>query len=339
MKGKKTALWTIVLLLLSAAFFAWLLRGADLAGIRSAVRQARMHWLVAGVTLVALFLLCQAAALRMLLRRCGQHIGLLSSLRAALTGFYFSGITPSASGGQPAQVWQLSRLGIPPGASAGALLLMQIAYQAVMIVLGIAGFLLCGGLIAGTHGGIRALLLYGFFAAAVVFALLLGALVSGRRFEHAIAACIRCALLRRLIRNPDALCERLHRQIEQFNACAALFARSGRLSVQLLLITLVQQLCILSVPCAVYCAFGLTGQPLWRLVAAQAMLSIAVDTLPLPGAVGASESAFVAVQGLFFGPLALPAMLLSRGLSFYLTMAVAGVVTAMPLPHHSDAHA
>ena len=50
----------------------------------------------------------------------------------------------------------------------------------------------------------------------------------------------------------------------------------------------------------------------------------------LPGAVGASESVFLSVQGLFFGPLALPAMLLSRGLSFYGAMALSALVTAVP---------
>ncbi len=332
MKNNKAVLWTVLLLALTIVVFLWLLRGADLAALADIVRHARPQWLAAGAILVFLTLFCQALCLSLLLGRCGQSPGLLACLRAVFTGFYFSGITPSASGGQAAQVWQLSRRGVAAGSSAGALLLMQIAYQVVMIALGTLGLLLCGGVVAGARGGMRFLIIYGFCAALLLFGLLFAALFSGARLERAGNRLILFLGRRRLVRDPDALCGKLHRQMEQFNACTALVSQAPLLSARILLVTLLQQLCLLSVPCAVYCALGLSGHPLWQLAAAQAVLSVAVDTLPLPGAVGASESAFIAVHGLFFGSMSLPAMMLSRSLSFYGAMAVSGLVTALPLP-------
>lgn len=321
--------WTVLLLALTALVFARLLRGTDMDRLGSALSRARPQWLAAGACLMLASLGCQAVNLRMLLRRCGQRIGLWTGVRAVLIGFYFSGITPSSSGGQPAQVWQLARAGIAPGASAGALLLMQIAYQAVLIALGTAGLLLCGG--AGeVFKGQKILLLYGFAAASVVLALLSAALFSGKQMRRAGRAAVAFLGRRRLIRDPEGWCDRLERQMAQFDACAALLRQGWMLPVRLLAVTFVQQLCLFAVPSAVYCALGLSGQPLWRLAAAQALLSVAVDTLPLPGAVGASESVFLSVQGLFFGPLALPAMLLSRGLSFYGAMALSALVIAVP---------
>lgn len=331
--GRRAALWTALLLGLTAGAFAWLLRGADWPGLRAALLRARPQWLAAGAALMLGCLLCQAVNLHTLLRRCGQPSGLYGCLRAVLIGFYFSGITPSASGGQPAQVWQLARAGVAPGASAGALLLMQIAYQTVMIALGAGSLALCGGLLAGAAGGHRGLFVYGFCAASAVLGLLLAALFSGARLGRVCARLIGVLARRRLVRDPDALRDRLDRQLAQFDACAALLRTHRGVAVRLLLVTLLQQLCLLAVPAAVYCALGLAGHPLWRLMAVQAAVSIAVDTLPLPGAVGASESVFIAAQGLFFGPLVLPAMLLSRGLSFYGTMALSALVTALPLPH------
>lgn len=332
MKNKKAVLWTVLLLALTAGVFVWLLRGADLAALADIVRHARPQWLIVGAVLVFLTLFCQALCLVLLLSRCGQSPGLLACLRAVFTGFYFSGITPSASGGQAAQVWQLSRRGVAAGSSAGALLLMQIAYQIVMITLGALGLLLCSGVIAGARGGMRLLIIYGFCAALLFFGLLFAALFSGARLERVGNRLILFLGRRRLVRDPDTLCGKLHHQMEQFNACAALVCQAPLLSARVLLVTLLQQLCLLSVPCAVYCALGLSGHPLWQLAAAQAVLSVAVDTLPLPGAVGASESAFIAVHGLFFGSMSLPAMMLSRSLSFYGAMAVSGIVTALPLP-------
>ncbi len=332
MKTGKAILWSALLLILTGGSLAFLLRGVDWPSIGGALRVAHLGWLGCGLGLMLIFALSQAASLSLLLGRCGHKVGLGTSLRSVFIGFFFSGITPSASGGQPAQVWQLSRQGVSAGASAGALLLMQISYQAVMVALGALGLLLCGGAFADAQGGIWALLIYGFAAAAAVFLLLFLALFSGRKLESAGLRFLRFLGRHRLLRCTQERCESFRRQMAQFDACAALLRQNGRVSIVLLGLTAVEQISRLAVPCAVYAALGLTGHPLWQLAAAQAVLAIAVDTLPLPGAAGASEGVFLAVQGFFFGPLAVPAMLLCRGISFYAAMAVSGIVAALPLP-------
>ena len=50
----------------------------------------------------------------------------------------------------------------------------------------------------------------------------------------------------------------------------------------------------------------------------QALLTLAVCNIPLPGAVGPAEGGFIAAFTCVFGPeLVTPAMLVSRGISFY----------------------
>lgn len=332
MKRGKALLWSALLLILTGGSLAFLLRGVDWPAVGDVLQVARLGWLLCGLGLMALFVCAQAASLSLLLGRCGQKIGLGTSLRSVFIGFFFSGITPSASGGQPAQVWQLSRQGVSAGASAGALLLMQISYQAVMVALGALGLLLCGGAFAEAQGGIWALLIYGFAAAAAVFFLLFLALFSGRRLEKTGLRFLRFLGRRGLLRCTQQRCDSFRSQMAQFDACAALLRQNGWVSLALLALTAVEQISRLAIPCAVYAALGLTGHPLWQLAAAQAVLAVAVDTLPLPGAAGASEGVFLAVQGFFFGPLAVPAMLLCRGISFYAAMAVSGIVTALPIP-------
>ena len=55
-----------------------------------------------------------------------------------------------------------------------------------------------------------------------------------------------------------------------------------------------------------------------------------VASLPLPGAVGASEGGFLRMFTLLFGPERLmPALLLSRGISFYGFLMISALVTAV----------
>jgi uncharacterized membrane protein YbhN (UPF0104 family) len=58
------------------------------------------------------------------------------------------------------------------------------------------------------------------------------------------------------------------------------------------------------------------------------MLYIAVCFLPLPGAAGASESAFLSIfRVVFQSALIVPAMLLSRLVSFYVILLISGIVS------------
>ena len=65
-----------------------------------------------------------------------------------------------------------------------------------------------------------------------------------------------------------------------------------------------------------------------ELVGAQALLTLATSSLPLPGAVGATEGGFVTLFALFFGAsLVTPAVLVSRGISFYAFLLISAGVT------------
>ena len=67
-----------------------------------------------------------------------------------------------------------------------------------------------------------------------------------------------------------------------------------------------------------YLDFGLQGQSWIQVAGLKARLTLAVCNLPLPGAVGPAEVGFVtAFTAVFGAQLVTPAMLVSRGISFY----------------------
>lgn len=96
----------------------------------------------------------------------------------------------------------------------------------------------------------------------------------------------------------------------------------------LLLLTAAQLTALFAVPYVVYLAFGLRGEGLPIFLGTQALVTLAVSSLPLPGAVGPAESGFVrAFTPLFGAGLVTPAMLVSRGISFYVFLLISGCVT------------
>ena len=60
----------------------------------------------------------------------------------------------------------------------------------------------------------------------------------------------------------------------------------------------------------------------------QASLTLSFESLPIPGGIGVAESSFLLLFGGVFGStFVLPAMLLCRGLNYYLCLAVSGLVS------------
>ena len=66
----------------------------------------------------------------------------------------------------------------------------------------------------------------------------------------------------------------------------------------------------------------------FEFLAVQAILSLAVTAVPLPGSVGASEGSFMLLySGMVAADNVFPMMMLSRGISFYGFLAISGAVT------------
>lgn len=59
----------------------------------------------------------------------------------------------------------------------------------------------------------------------------------------------------------------------------------------------------------------------------QAVISVSVDMLPLPGGMGISETLFLTIFTPVFGALLLPGMVLSRGLGYYGELLISALFT------------
>ena len=64
-----------------------------------------------------------------------------------------------------------------------------------------------------------------------------------------------------------------------------------------------------------------------EMLSLQALLYLSVASIPLPGSVGVSEGAFLSIYEYIYGAEILAsAMVISRGISFYLFMVIGSIV-------------
>lgn len=325
---KRKSLVGIGLILALMAFTGYmLLRDMSFSRLTSTLRQLDPLWLLVGLGLMFVFVGSEAMCSRIILGRLGHKVRYRRCLGYSFVGFYVSSITPSSTGGQPAQVYYMSRDRIPAAHGALNMMLIAVCYQAVVIAYALAAALTHFDLVQNLGGGLGLLLLYGVVVNGGLTAGMLSLMFLPNAARRLTGGLLKLLVKARIIRNEDKARQRLEKQMEEYHKGAECVKQNPGMMLGLVLITVVQLTALFSVPVAVYYAFGLSGSSPVEIIATQAMVTLAVANLPLPGAVGASEGGFVTAMALFFGSgLVTPAVLVSRGISFYAFLVLSAVV-------------
>lgn len=304
-----------------------LLRDVSWSTLSGALSGLNPLWLLVGLGLMFVFVGSEALCSRIILGRLGHPVRYRRCLGYSFVGFYVSSITPSSTGGQPAQVYYMSRDHIPPAHGALNMMLIAVCYQGMVIGYALLCLVLRFDLVSNLGGGLELLLLYGVIVNSTLTVGMLSLMFLPNAARKLVNGVLRVLVRCHIIRHEEQARERLEKQMAEYRRGADCMKANPGMMPLLLLITFVQLTALFSVPVAVYYAFGLTGSSVVDIIATQAMVTLAVANLPLPGAVGASEGGFVAAMTLFFGSsLVTPAVLVSRGISFYSFLLISAVV-------------
>ena len=328
MNRKRTWLGAALLLALMGATGFLLLREQPVARLAAVLGQVKPLYVLAGLGLMLLFIGCEALCSRLILSRLGHRAPYRRCLGYSFTGFYFSSITPSSTGGQPAQIYYMSRDGIPAAHGTLNMMLIAVCYQVVTLGYAVAAFLLLPSVRAGMGAGLGLLLLYGGAMMLILTAGMLCMMFLPNAAQRFTGGLVSLGGRLRLVRHEAQTREKLARQMDAYREGAACIRANLNLLPALLLITFLQLTALYAVPYVVYLGFGLRAHSLFQLLGAQALVSMAVGSLPLPGAVGVAEGCALKTFTLFFGPaLAAPAVVVARGISFYSFLLLSGGVT------------
>lgn len=297
--------------------------------LASALLSADWRVLLLGIPLMAVFLCCEAKATHAILHAlgCGQPFRRCAYYSSV--GFFFSTITPSATGGQPAQVLAMSRDGVPAASGALDMLLVTIGYNTAAMLWGVYALFTAGDLTERLGGQVGLLLGLGLAIFALLDVFMFLFLFLPGPAKRLLYGCI--ALAARVYPPLDraGLEAKADEHLAEYRRGAELIRRSPVLLLQVVGLSMAQLACSYAMPYVVYRAFGLTGFGLGEIMALQALCSIAVGYLPLPGSAGAAENVFLRGFLLIYGEaLVAPAMILSRTLNCYLVLIATGIVLA-----------
>ena len=262
-----------------------------------------------------------------MMRSNGIHLKKRSCFLFSSVGFFFSCITPSASGGQPMQIYYMKKEKISIPVSTVILMIVTITYKLVLVVIGIGVAVFGRGFVHTYLQGILTVFYLGL-ALNIFCVTFMTILVFHPLFAKAIMVKGLKVLERiHLMKKKENRLRKLEDSMDTYRDTAAYLKNNPMVIVKVIGITFVQRMALFAVTWFVYQSFGLHGTGFWEILFLQAVISVSVDMLPLPGGMGISETLFLTIFKPVFGTLLLPGMVLSRGLGYYGELLISAIFT------------
>ena len=325
-KSKKMIKNLLLFILLIALTFYIILKDQDVGNIFNIIKTVDLKFVLIAIIFMAVYLILESVNLGRTLTALGEKSNIFKNFKYALIGFFFSAITPAASGGQPMQIYYMHKDKISVANSTLALLVNLCSFQIITLTFAfISVFLNTSHL----NSGLVCFFIIGVSLNMSALALLLIGIFS----KKLSAALIRFAekILKKLkIKNLENKVEKLESELTKYHGSAKYFKEHRILMLKTLVTTFIQVLFYYSITYLIYCAFGLNGYNAFRLITLQSVLYATVSGIPSPGAVGVTEGGFLSLfNGVFPNEIISSAMLLNRGVSFYLYVLLSGIFVSV----------
>lgn len=325
-KIKKLVRNLIFFILLIVITFYILLKDQDLSKLSEVLMGARKEYILIAVLSMCFYFICEAVNIGRTLKALKEKSTFFQNLKYALIGFFFSSITPAASGGQPMQIYYMHKENISIANSTLALLMNLMCMQIVTI--SVALFSISFNYTYMDNG------LFLFFTIGILLnlsalALLLIAIFSNKLWRALVNIGVKFLKIFK-VKNLEAKKERLEKETEKYRKSAEYIKRNKFIILKILLTAYFQFIVYYSVSYWVYRALGLSGHNMAEITSMQSVVFATVSGIPSPGAVGVSEGAFVSIfRNVFPTAMLSGAMLLNRGVNFYLFVIISGVVVVV----------
>lgn len=292
------------------------------------IHTANIFWLFLAFIAMAGFIVFEAFALRVLIKGLSNKDTSYKSLTYSASDIYFSAITPSATGGQPASAFFMIKDGIPGAKVTVILLLNLILYTFALLFCGIIVFIF-QTFIFIEYDLIPKLFIIAGMIALVGMALIFGMLLKYENIICSIASWfIRIGGKFKIVKNIDKKISKLQESMKQYKECANEINGKYKMLFWGFLFNLLQRISQSLV--TVFCYLALHGNisnafHIWSI---QIYTIVGSNSVPIPGSIGVVD--YLLVKGLNSINDVMSAAnleLLSRGISFYSCLILSIVIT------------
>lgn len=310
----------VVLILLTL----WvILKDQSITEIIDVFSNVKMQFVFIGILCMVVFLALEGINMRRTLKELGEKTSLKHCIKYSLIGFFFSSITPAASGGQPMQIYYMHKDNISVANSTLALLINLTSMQITTISLAIFSLIINYKFM---NRVLIILFCIGIFLNGSALVLLLISILSRRISKALIEFAVKILKFFK-VKNLYRKKKKFLKELRLYQDSAKYVKNNRKLMLKIFITTIIQFSIYYSIAYWTYRALGFSQINIFELTTMQSVLFTTVSGIPSPGAVGVSEGAFIEIfRNVYPTNMIKSATLIHRGINFYLFVLISGIV-------------
>ncbi len=329
-QSRKKLLWSIVFVLI-AVLSVWAVVGQSdsfsFSGFIKYISSSMNPFLLLAFLSVLLYIFFEGLAILRISKSLGHSRNLGQGTIYSAADIYFSAITPSATGGQPASAYFMIKDGIPGSVVTVSLILNLVMYTLSTLTFGILGIILDFEVFCSFSTLSKVLIVFGIVIQGLLstfFVLVLK--------KDAILYKLGCgglAILNKLhiIRETDTKKQKLRKSLDSYSAASHAIGGRRRVIVEAFVCNLLQRGFLVLVYVFTFLATGGAAAQALDVFCVESLVFIGCNAIPVPGAMGVTD--FMLLDG-FKGIMSAEAAeylgLLARSISFYLCVILCGLL-------------
>lgn len=237
------------------------------------------------------------------------------SLKSCVMCRYYDNITPFGSGGQPFQMYYLSRK-IPIGHATSLPIINFFITQLSFFCLCVVDFIFFP---ANVSRGVSIMAYAGAFFYMIVPILAVLFSLMPRLIERVLGFVVKIGAKMHLIKNPEKKLNKWKENVLEYKNVFRLFYKNILIMLLVFIFSVVQVIVLHSIPYFVLRACGVNNVDWWSITVMTTYIYAAITFIPTPGNSGAAEGTFYALFAVLGGYL-FWGMLLWRFAVFYITI-------------------
>ena len=327
--SRKRVLEGAFFLAVMALSFYTIFHGQDMGQIKHALLRLSPLSLCAAMAVALFFVSAEGIMIFYLLRSLNGHSSLGRCICYSFIGFFYSGITPSATGGQPMQLYYMSKDGNRLSESSVVLMTVALIYKLVLVLIGIGTLVFCYRPLRGYLEEYFPLFLLGLALNTILVLMLLAVMLAPETMKRLLSGIEKLLVRVRILKRSGTRQVKIQQFIDGYQGAVRFLLQHKGKVLMVCVFTFVQRASVFVLTWIIYLGFSLEGKDALTIMLLQASVYIAVDMLPVPGAQGITEVMYRSVfAGIFTGEYLMPSLYVTRGINFYFVLVVSLAVVA-----------
>ena len=326
---KKQLFNIFIVIALSVITIATILVNSDelnFSNIKKFVSSANPIYIIAAFICWLGFVLLEALSIHIILKAFKIKPKIKSSIVYSTSDIYYSAITPSATGGQPASAYYMIRDGISSGISSFTLIFNLMGYTAAIIIIGLLSFIFGFDIFLKIPSFVQFLVIFGFITQIFLLIFFITCMCRASLVKKFANVIVKILSKLKLLKNESKWIDKVDSLVDKYKDCYNVLKSHKKTILPVILINTAQrfsQILISVFVCkaAMDCSF-------MEMVIMQGLVLLGYNSLPLPGGSGAFEYLYLEIFTLSLpSSYVVVTMMVARCISYYFSIVASGIYT------------